>query len=88
MESLKSGATYDALITDVNYAQSHPLQISLSPFVRGQISFDKIISAETLEKEGASILHKFKSGTQVKVVYQNGNFGIVSAPAKAQLQKG
>lgn len=48
MEDLKNGATYDSIITDVNYAYSSPIQISLSPFVRGSISFDKIVTCETL----------------------------------------
>ena len=35
IEDLKNGQQYDALITDVNYAYSQPISVSLSPFVRG-----------------------------------------------------
>jgi len=69
MEELKNGQEYDAIITDVNYAYSFPIQISLSPFVRGQIAFDKIVLPDTMIKEGASILQKYKPGSMVKVTY-------------------
>ena len=77
MEELKNGTTYDAIITDVNYAYSSPISISLSPFVRGQINFDRIIDTDTLQKEGSSILQKFSPGKMIKVTYHNGIFGIV-----------
>jgi hypothetical protein len=53
---LKSGHQYDALISDVNYAYSQPLQITLSPFVKAAVSFDKIADPETMISEGSSFL--------------------------------
>ena len=35
VEDLKNNHEYEAIITEVNYAYSNPMQISLSPFVRG-----------------------------------------------------
>ena len=56
---LKSGHQYDALISDVNYAYSQPLQITLSPFVKAAVSFDKIADPETFISEGSSFLERF-----------------------------
>ncbi len=56
IEELKNNETYDAMITEVNYAYSYPIQIALSPFVKGQISFNNIMSPDTLLKEGSSYL--------------------------------
>lgn len=70
LEELKVGQQYDAMITDVNYAYSKPIQITLSPFIKSSVSFDKIVEPEVLIKEGSSILQKFKAGAQIKVYYE------------------
>jgi hypothetical protein len=44
------------MITEVNYAFSQPIQITLSPFIKSSISFDRIVEPEQLIKEGSSIL--------------------------------
>ena len=71
VEDLKAGQKYDAIITDVNYAYSQPVQVSVSPFIKGGISFDKLADAETLTKDGVSFLEKFKVGSTVQVYYNN-----------------
>jgi hypothetical protein len=35
LEDLKSKESYEAMITEVNYAYSNPISIALSPFVKG-----------------------------------------------------
>jgi hypothetical protein len=48
LEDLKTGEQYDAMITDVNYSFSQPIQITVSPFIKASISFDRIVEAEQL----------------------------------------
>lgn len=85
MEDLKNNETYEAMITEVNYAYSFPIQIALSPFVRGQISFNHIMSPDTLLKEGSSYLQKFKAGSMIKVTYNNGSFFMHKSQSKAKI---
>ena len=69
LDELKVGQQYDAVINDVNYSFSQPLQIIVSPFIKSSISFNKIVDADTLVREGGSFLQKFKLGTAVKVYF-------------------
>ena len=48
----------------MNLKFSHPIHVQVSPFVRGSIPFDKIVSVEELAKFGSQILlsKKFKIG--------------------------
>lgn len=68
-DDLKQGKQYDAMITDVNYAYSQPLQITLSPFIKSYVSFDNIVEPETLISEGSSYLQQFKEGASIKVYF-------------------
>jgi hypothetical protein len=72
------GQAYEALITNVNFSHSRPLQVCLSSFVKGSVSFDKIVDGETLSREGVSILQKFKAGVQVEVqLTKEGEFSLI-----------
>ena len=93
VDDLKAGQQYDGIITELNYAHSHPLQVAVSAFVKGAVSFEKIVDAESLMQEGSSILQKFKVGIHVKAFYcGDGAFSIIqpSATQKAdrKLAKG
>ena len=71
-EDLKVGQKYSAMIISsswekeepMNLKFSHPIHVQVSPFVRGSIPFDKIVSVEELAKFGSQILlsKKFKIG--------------------------
>ncbi len=91
LDQLKAGQQYNALITDVNYAYSQPLQITLSPFIKSGISFDKIVEADTLFAEGSSYLENFKPGASIKVYYNSATseFSITKpVNEKSKLSKG
>jgi ribosomal protein S1 len=51
LEEIKQGEVFDALITQVNYTNSSPISVAVSPFVNGNIRFDRIATAEDLQKE-------------------------------------
>ena len=85
---MKEGQQYDAVITDVNYAHSQPINVSISPFIKAQISFERIVDAETLIQEGASYLQKFQPGAAVKVYYfADGTFSLLKSAAKKNDKK-
>ena len=58
---LKSGKSYDAVIVSstwdaqdaLNLKLSEPIHVQLSPFVRGKILFNQIVSVEDLSKFGS-----------------------------------
>jgi hypothetical protein len=78
LEDLKAGEQYDAVITDVNYAFSQPIHITVSPFIKGSISFSKIVDADVLLNDSSSFLQKFKPGSPVKVYYTaDGDFSLI-----------
>lgn len=90
IEEMKQGKSYDALITDVNYSNSRPIQVSVSAFVKGGISFDKIVDGATLTTEGSSILQMFKAGITVKVfLTDKSEFSLIkNAEQVKKLEKG
>lgn len=89
LEDLSSEKQYDAIITDVNYQYSKPLQVALSPFVKGSVNFDRIVDPDTLLTEGSSYLQKFQVGATVKVFYNSidGDFSLIKLPAKPKDNK-
>lgn len=88
LDELKVGQQYDAVINDVNYSFSQPLQIIVSPFIKSSISFNKIVDADTLVREGGSFLQKFKLGTAVKVYFTStGDFTMLKPQEGDNKQK-
>lgn len=84
LEDLKAGQLYDAVITDVNFSHSQPLHITVSPFIKGSISFSKIVDAENLLNDSSALLQRFKPGLPLKVYYTSeGDFSLLKPEAAA-----
>jgi len=64
---LKDGSKYKATIVSINFKYSEPIQIQLSPFVRGSIPFDHMINPSDLS--AAFMETKYSVGQQVEVTY-------------------
>ena len=80
VNDLKQGQQYNGIIVSsswdssepVNYKVSKPIQIQISPFVRGSIPFNQIVDIDYLTKHGVQG-KSFKIGKKVSVKYmQNG----------------
>lgn len=105
-EDLKAGKVYkDALILaqpsvsedgsseSVNLRNSCPLIVQVSPFVRGLVPFDQIVSTQELAQFGSSYLEggaqKLKAGSRADVRYMgNGRFSMLLKEDKSELEIG
>jgi len=64
---LKADQKYKATIVSINFKYSEPIQVQLSPFVRGSIPFDHMINPSDLS--AAFMETKYSVGQQVDVKY-------------------
>lgn len=84
---LKDGSKYKATIVSINFKYSEPIQIQLSPFVRGSIPFDHMINPSDLS--AAFMETKYSVGQQVEVTYLEKNqFSLLKNTGKQNRKRG
>lgn len=98
--SLKEGQKYNAVIISslldkeeaLNLKFSHPMQIQVSPFVRGSVAFNQLEQVTELAKFGSQIIQskKYFVGQIISATYVGrGQFSLLEKPiTKKNYKKG